>query len=241
MSTHATSWQTRRGAEQPRRQRRAQQRDDVAGVGQLGQHRRADGQQRDEPRREARLRGDAARVGLHARGLLEPAGDRAQQAGEVAAGVALEQDRGDDRVPRGRTRAGAQALEHVLGARAERQRAGRRAQLGAGGARARRPRPPPPARRAPRGRRRARRPVPGPRRAPRARARPASARAARGRAGRRRAGRPRRRPRPRRDRPPASRRPAAHRRRRAPAAGARAASARGPRAARRPAARASAR
>ena len=231
MSTQATSWQTRRGAEQPRRQRRAQQRGDVAGVGELGQHGGADGQQRDEPRGEARLRGDAARVGLHARGLLEPA-RRSSAAGRRGRRPASRCSRIAATIVShaGAPARRAQALEHVLGARAERERAGRRAQLGARGARARRPRPPPPS--APRtawppaSASASARAAAGAARASSARQR---SRRARDEPRRRRADRPPRRPRPRRDRPAASRPPAARRRRRAPAAGARAASARGPR------------
>ena len=62
MSAQATSWQSAAAPEQPRRQGRAQQRGDVAGVGELGQRSGAERQQRDEPRGEARLRRRAARV-----------------------------------------------------------------------------------------------------------------------------------------------------------------------------------
>ena len=72
----------------------------------------AERQAEHEPGREARLRGRRAGVALRAVGRLAGRGELAQQRGEVAAGVALQQHRGGQRVPRVRARALAQAHEH---------------------------------------------------------------------------------------------------------------------------------
>ena len=98
----------------------------------------ATGQADDEPGGEARLGGRRAGVALEPVARLERGGELAQQRGEVAAGVALEQDRGDERVPGARRRAGAEPLEHRLGRLAERERARRDPQLVPGRARQRR-------------------------------------------------------------------------------------------------------
>ena len=95
------------------------------------------GEQQDEPCGEARLGGGGAGVAADPLGRLERGGLVPEQAGEVAARVALEQDAGDDRVPGRVGRTAAEGFERVGGRIAERERARRRAQLVA-----RRPRDP---------------------------------------------------------------------------------------------------
>ena len=171
-----------------------------AGLGELGEDGRAAGQDEHDPRGEARLGGGRERVAVLARGGLEREREVAQQRGQVAARVALEQDAGDHRVPGGRARAAAQPLEHGLGRRAEAQRLRGLAELVPRGARARRRRRPP-ARRGRRGRPRARRRTRARRPARTPPARPGTVAGARARAPSRSPGRRRRRRAPRPGRP----------------------------------------
>ncbi len=115
-------------------ERRRDERAEEAGRRDLRQRRRSDRQRDDEPGREARLGRRRAGVALQAVAGLERGGELAQQGRQVAAGVALEQDRGDERVPRPRARASPQALEHRFGRLAELERARRDPQLVPGGA-----------------------------------------------------------------------------------------------------------
>jgi len=85
-----------------------------------------------EPGREAGLGRGGARVALEAVRGLERRGEVAQERRQVAAGVALEQDGRDERVPGPAPGSQAQALEHRLRRLAEVQRPRRDQELVAG-------------------------------------------------------------------------------------------------------------
>jgi hypothetical protein len=89
-----------------RRQRSGDERAEEAGGRELRQRCRAHRQRDDEPGGEARLGGGRAGIALEAVAGLEGRGELAEERRKVAARVALEQDRGDERVPRPRARAG---------------------------------------------------------------------------------------------------------------------------------------
>ena len=186
-----------------------------AGLGEFGEHGGADRQDEHDPRREPCLSGRRDRVAVLPRRGLQREREVAQQRGQVAARVALQQDAGDHRVPGGRARAPAQPLEHELGPGAEAQGLARpcraRAPLRRGRRRRRSPAP-----RARRARPRARPRTRGRRRAPRRPATRGTAAFARARVTSPRPGRRRRRspPRPlppRTIRPPRAPRPRARR------------------------------
>ena len=113
------------GGEQPARR---------PGLASSASTRRAERERGDEAGGEARLGGRRAGVVLDARRRLQRAGEVAQQPGEVAAGLALEQDRGDDRVPGRRGARGGAGARGRLRRLAGAERRGGAAQLVAGGA-----------------------------------------------------------------------------------------------------------
>jgi hypothetical protein len=115
-------------------QRVCQQPANQPGSGELAERGGSQWQAGDQPGGEASLRGGGAGVGVEARGGFQRGRQAAQQADEVAARVALEQDGGGERVPGGAARATAQPLQRNRGRLTEREQRGGRAQLPAGGA-----------------------------------------------------------------------------------------------------------
>jgi demethylmenaquinone methyltransferase/2-methoxy-6-polyprenyl-1,4-benzoquinol methylase len=98
-------------------------------LGELGEARGAHRQRGDDQRGEARLGGRRPRVGRDAGRVLERACEVAQQRGQIAARVPLQQDRGDERVVGRVPRALAQRLEDGGRRLAELQGGRRAAQL----------------------------------------------------------------------------------------------------------------
>ena len=83
----------------------------------------ATGRPSDDAGGEAGLSRGRARVALLAGGGFEAGGQVAQEPGQVAARVSLQQDPGHQRVPGRAAARAAQPLEHRLGRRAQRERA----------------------------------------------------------------------------------------------------------------------